>query len=217
MALMKSRKLLLFAIAAVFAVAALSVAARQTYPTVAALSDAAERIYLRGNYAVTGETSCLASTLGFNANLTPITGTGSEVFVQSSSTQGIDTFKPNGTGTGQAREVGLLYPPGSASAFSDDASFSLTYAVASDGTLTLQEVPGSTVGTVLTGSIAGQTFTVDEPPLTGRIGRDGSVVLASADPIVETLRTSGGIVRPRICHRTRILVRVHAPGDADED
>ncbi len=78
---MKSRKLLLFAVAAVFAVATLPVAA-QNQPW--------------GTYAFTGSGSCLDSPSGFTG-LTPVTP--ATTYAQSDSLNGIYTFKGDGTGT----------------------------------------------------------------------------------------------------------------------
>jgi hypothetical protein len=186
---MKSKKLWLFAVAAVFAVATLPVAAQQP-------------VQLTGTYAVTGEASCLVSTSGFNLNLTPVAG--GVVFVESFTSQAIYTFNADGTGTAQSREVEIIYFPNPPHASSDDASFSFTYGATSDGKLLLQ--PGTISGIILAGPAENHTFTVvDVPALTGWIGGNGSVVLTSVDPNIETL-ISGNTVWPRICHRTRVLV-----------
>lgn len=188
---MKSKKLLLFAVAAAFAAATLPVAAQ-----------------LSGNYAVTGETSCLFSTLGFNANLTPVSG--STTWVNSFSSRGIAHFRSNGTASGQYSLVEITHPPHPPSADSEDFTLSSIYSF-SDGVLTVQTV--SLEGTFTAGpdSGLGYTFTVNPPPLTGWVAKNGSVVLTSGTATVETFtiyNSSGGVVfsSPRICHRTRTEV-----------
>lgn len=54
------------------------------------------------------------------------------------------------------------------------------------------------------------------PPLTGMIGVDGrDLVIANVDPVVETVSYSNGDVWPRICNRSRVLVRVQNDRDRD--
>ncbi len=195
---MKSKQVWLFAVVAVLAVATLPVAAEQeTQP--------------RGKYAELGEASCLNSTLGFNADLTTVAGSG--VYSESFSWHGIVHFGSDGTATGQNTTITIVVPPHPANASSEEFSSSSSYSVAHDGTLTVDAT--ELVGTFLTGADAGlgYSLTVDRPSLTGRIGRNGTVLLSSAAPTVETvtfLNSSGGIVysSPRICHRRVVLVPV---------
>jgi hypothetical protein len=198
---MKSKKLLLFAFRLAVVAAFASVAT-------APLAAQGARNQLKGTYFLTGEQACLASSLGFNPNLTPAAG--SVVSVQSASTQGILKFNADGTGTAQIKELLIVHPPSSLLfANSDEASFSFTYTVADDGVLTL--VPGSANGTFSTGPFATRTFTNNPPSLSGRIARNGTAItLTSTDPTVETvLIPSLSVVSPRICHRMRVLVPVH--------
>ncbi len=132
---------------------------------------------LNGDYAFTGEASCLVSNTGFNTDLTPQDGR----FVVSFSVHGVRTFNGDGTGTLKGRSVGF-----SGGAFSSDFQASFTYDVASDGTFTTQ-VTGQLTGKELTGERAGQTFTIDHfPELSGRISQDHkSLTLASDAPTEE--------------------------------
>jgi hypothetical protein len=163
---------------------------------------------LHGDYAVVGESTCLvALPPGFNPNLTPIDGR----FTLSSSTQGVRTFHGDGTGTAQSRSVSVTHPDtpvtlGGASSSDTQASF--TYTVAPDRTVTV--VSGPVTGTVLTGSRAGQTFTIDPfPTLTGLLALDRkSLTLASQEPTVEVETYSNGDVHYRICHRSRLLLKL---------
>jgi len=204
---MRSKKVLLFAVAAAFAVAAVPVAAQKP---------------LSGTYGFTGEAICLVSTGGFNANLTPKTG--SVVYVQSFTSNGSVTFVPNGTGTGgtatgSSTDININHTGGSVgspspSGSSVDFSLSLTY-TQSGNLLTVQQgVSGTTVGTPITGPDAGSghIYSVDLPPVTGRIGKgSGPLVLTSADATVEDFKimdSTGTVIatHPRICHRTRVFV-----------
>jgi hypothetical protein len=155
---------------------------------------------LHGDYVSTGEGTCLvALPPGFNADLTPIDGG----FTLSSSTQGVRTFNGDGTGTAQSRSVSVTHPDtpvtlGGAS--SSDTQSSFTYTVAPDRTFIV--VSGPVTGTVLTGGRAGQTFTI-------LIARDHkSLTLASEEPTVEVQTFSNGDVQYRICHRSRILLKL---------
>ncbi len=203
---MKRKTLLLSAVAAALAVATLSVAAQQI-----TLHPIPRHEPQAGPYAYTNDISCLVSTAGFNANLTPLAG--GAVFVQSLSGWGIVTINGDGTGTQETtREVQLVYPPtGPSTVSSNENSGPFTYAVASDGTLTLD--PGTLDGTLLSGPSAGATFTVvGRPSLAGRMTRSGILVLGNAgSPAVETLTVSGSAgstVLPRICNRRFVVVPV---------
>ena len=164
---------------------------------------------LQGDYVSTGESTCLvALPPGFNPNLTPMDGR----FTFSSSTQGIRTFHGDGTGTAQSRSVSVTHPDtpvtlGGASS-SDTNTESFTYTVAPDRTVTV--VSGPVTGTELTGTRAGQTFTIASfPVLTGRIalGRQ-SLTLATEEPTVEVVTCSNGDIHDRLCHRSRLLLKL---------
>jgi hypothetical protein len=165
-------------------------------------------------YVSTGEGTCLvALPPGFNPNLTPMDGR----FTFSSSTQGMRTFHGDGTGTAQSRSVSVTHPDtpvtlGGASS-SDTHTESFTYTVAPDRTVTV--VSGPVTGTELTGSRAGQTFTIESfPVLTGRIALDRkSLTLASEEPTVEVVTFSNGDIHYRICHRSRILLKLKQAED----
>ena len=162
---------------------------------------------LNGDYAFTGEASCLT-------DLTPQDGR----FVVSFSVHGVRTFNGDGTGTLQGRSVGVTHPdrvsitpPAFAilgGAFSSDFQASFTYDVASDGTFTTQ-VTGQLTGKELTGERAGQTFTIDHfPELSGQISQDHkSLTLAGDAPNEEDVTFSNRDVQHRICHRSRVLLR----------
>jgi hypothetical protein len=201
----------------------------------------ADPLKLQGDYAFTGTAACLyapgstppapapapgtpRANAGFNPNLTPVDG---RAFSRSFSVEGIRTFNGDGTGTVKATAVGIVPPPTpqppGAPAFPPDASsetftFSFTYTVFPDGTWTTDMVPGSFSGTVVTGPRTDQTFTIDVLPFTGLIGEDAKVLtLATVDPTVETVTFSNGDAWPRICHRSRVLVKMRNKDRDDRD
>jgi hypothetical protein len=156
---------------------------------------------LRGDYALTGTDRCINSPAGFNANLTP-KGPSSGV---TSSVQTLSTFNGDGTGTAHGHSVTILDPPGAPS--STDFSFAFTYDVAPDGTVTVEN--GLLTGTILTGPAAGETFTIDHTNTVGHISEDHKTLTLATDtpaPEVETFST--GFVLPRICARSRAVIKL---------
>jgi hypothetical protein len=163
---------------------------------------------LKGEYAFTGESSCLVAPHGFNPNLTPIDG---NVFSYSFSAQGVRTFDGHGNGTVEGILVTTVPPPTNnpfpPDASSQSFSFKFTYTIADDGTISTQMVPGSFIGTFLTGPRTDQTFTVDQFTLSGMASKDKKVLtLSTPTTEVETHTYSNGDVWPVICHRSRVLI-----------
>ncbi len=163
---------------------------------------------LKGAYAFTGTSACLSTAApgpGFNPNLTPTDGS----FGQSFTTEGIRTFNGDGTGTVEGSSMGITIPANVHSAGSDDFSFSFTYTVNDDGSWT-SDVIGVETGTIKRGPRAGQTFTISNAPTsTGMISRNaGTLTLATLDPTVEVITFSNGDVHKRICHRSRVLIKL---------
>ncbi len=163
---------------------------------------------LKGAYGFTGTAACLSTAApgpGFNPNLTPTDGS----FGQSFTTEGIRTFDGDGTGTVRGSSMGITIPANVHSAGSDDFSFSFTYTVNDDGSWT-SDVIGVETGTIKTGPRAGQTFTISNSPTsTGMISRNGrTLTLATLDPTVEIVTFSNGDVHKRICHRSRVLIKL---------
>lgn len=179
---------------------------------------------LRGDYAFSGEATCLGSSLsasppgGFHEDLTPVTPP--FPFVFSYSIQGVRTFNGDGTGKVVGRTVSFSHPyalpsnpayfnPGGASSSDIEADF--TYQVAPDRTLTIEQ-PLS-LGTVLTGTRTGQTFKLENVRFVGLMPRDGKILtIASGEPTVETHTFFAGnapvFVRAQICHRARMLFKL---------
>lgn len=175
-------------------------------------SDAAEKDdnVLQGDYAFTGEAACLIAPNGFTNDLTPINDNASQI---SFSVQGTRTFNGDGTGTVQGRAIVINPPPAAAntapSGSSQDFSYDFTYEIAADGTITTHMVPGTYLGTFLTGTRAGQSYTIDHFSLSGVVSKDKrAITLTTATTEVETHTFSNGQVLPRICHRARSLIRI---------
>lgn len=160
-------------------------------------------------------------------DLRPIDG---HVFSFSFAVEGIRTFNGDGTGTVKGTEIGIAVPPtpgpaGTYPAFPPDAStevfsFNVTYTVDDSGGWTSDMVPGSFSGRNVRGPRTGQTFTIDKlATVTGLIGQDGkTLTVADIDPAgqsvtVETVTHSNGDVWPQICHRSRVLIRLHGDND----
>jgi len=169
---------------------------------------AADPPKLKGEYGFTGSAACLVTAApgpGFNPNFTPTDGS----FGQSSAVEGIRTFNGDGTGTVKGSSMGITIPANTNSAGSDDFSLSFTYTVNEDGSWT-STVSGLETGTIKTGPRAGQTFTVsNSSPGTGMISRNGgTLTLATLDPTVEIVTFSNGDVHKRICHRSRVFIKL---------
>jgi len=163
---------------------------------------------LKGDYGFTGTAACLSTAAagpGFNPNLTPTDGS----FGQSFASEGIRTFNRDGTGTVKGSSMGITIPANVNSASSDDFSFSFTYTVNDDGSWT-SVITGVETGTIKTGPRAGQTFTISNSPTsTGIISNNGSTLtLATLDPTVEIVTFSNGDVHKRICHRSRVFIKL---------
>jgi hypothetical protein len=166
---------------------------------------------LRGDYAGTGAATCLFSPSGFNPNLTP---QGSS-FVNAFNVQAVLTFNEDGTGSIHGRNVVITYshlPSGAPNASSDEFTAPFTYSVAPDRSFTL--VFGPFAGTILTGPRAGQTFTIPAVPTVGLIARGRkSATLATDTTDIEVITYSNGDSFPRICERSRVLLRLREDDD----
>jgi hypothetical protein len=187
---------------------------------------------LKGTYAETGEAICLVSTTvrgantptppgpgpvpqsGFNPNtLAPNGGSTSFTSVLSSSFHGVRTFDGHGSGTTEGRSVAIsssaslfpntFVPGGNASDFVG----TFTYEVAADGTITTTSALSDSLATA--GPRTGQTFANSGFSLKGRASvNNRSLTLTTDVPQIETVEFSNGDVQERICHRSRILIRM---------
>ncbi len=192
-------------------------------------AEAASPKKLKGEYAFTGTGSCLVApgsdpgpgnptpgvplpNSGFNANFQPLVN--ATAFVASFSVEGVRTFNADGTGTIKGTSVGINerptpgptgFPSFPAGASSSTFEGSFTYVINSDDTIDTQ-----LVGPLIVTAVPGPgTSSVDVPPLTGLISKDGNTLtLAHVAPAVETVTSSNGNVWPRICHRSRVLIKM---------
>jgi hypothetical protein len=187
---------------------------------------------LKGTYAFTGTLSCLFApgsdsappnppgtmlpNAGFRPNLVPFDVPSS--FSISNSIVGVRRFNGDGTGTVSATEVGIVmrptpgptgYPSFPPDASSAQIQYSFTYTFNPNGTFATS-LSGPLSGTFLAGPRSGQTFSIpDLPQFLGVPSQDFStIVLAEPAPMVETVTYSNGDVWPRICLRSRVLIRI---------
>jgi hypothetical protein len=170
----------------------------------------ADSSHLKGTYGFTGSDACLYASGGFNARLQALGTT----YSASDAAEGVRRFNGNGTGTFKVSTTSITVPPTVGflpAASSSDSSASFTYAV-NDDSFTSENVPGTDKGTVLTGPRAGQTFAVDGiPKATGLISANGRTLTTSIlTPGVETITHSNGDVEHRICHRSRVYIKLDA-------
>jgi hypothetical protein len=183
-----------------------------------------------GTWAVTGTTSCLAATGGFNPqNFAPLVTTTPTTVSQLAGTFiGTRTFYAGGTGRSVGTSHSVTFPStiyavgapsfpggtGAASTASLDASF--TWIIKPDGTLVIDD--GSTIAQPFTSppSLLGQTVTIENmPPYAGYISKDKrTIVLTHPAMSLETSvrRDASGAEQPprspRYCARARVLTRL---------
>jgi hypothetical protein len=196
--------------------------------TTAAAADPLTAI-LKGAYGFTGSAACLVApgsgssqtgpypNAGFNSTFQPVDP--ATAFSNSFSVEGIRTFNGNGTGSVKGTTVGFAPPPTPSGpgfpsfppdASSDSFSYDFTYTVNADGSWTSAMVAGSFSGKFLTGPRTGQTYSIDQiPPVDGLI-EEGALTLVGAHltTAVETVTYSNGNVWPRVCHRSRVFIKL---------
>jgi hypothetical protein len=160
--------------------------------------------HLRGDYAYAGEMTCIGTPLGFNSYFVPLNNSGR---IASTTSQGVRTFNGDGTGTEHIVGVQIMHPQ---FAISYKIDLQFTYTVEKDGAITADLVPGTFMGTYLSGPLAGQTFTQTPFTLSGMVSEDGKIVtLASgSEPQVVTTTNSDGTISYNICHRSRIMFKL---------
>jgi len=171
---------------------------------------------IQGEYAGTGPGACLYSLSGFNADLTVPAGGYS--WIASKLLAESWTFNHNGTGKAQDTVYGIAGPPYSTP--TGDAaviSYDFTYTVAHDGTIAVEMVPGTFVGTYATGPNAGKdpprSFVVDKLSAFGKVSTDHKTLSLYSANEVQTFTISrpdlgNQLVVPAICNYGRTLIRV---------
>jgi hypothetical protein len=170
-------------------------------------SAAADPPRLKGTYGFTGSDACLYSPNGFTEQLQVFNPNWSS----SNDIAGTRTFNGDGTGTGENFTMSITLGPGvRPSASSSHGTVSFTYTVNPDGSFTINNVPGSNVATILTGPRAGQTSLLENvPTTTGLISKDGkTLTTANLTPGVETQKFSNNDTELRICHRSRVFIKL---------
>lgn len=151
---------------------------------------------LRGDYAISGEATCLVV---FDSASGPTSR------LLSFAVEAVRTFNGDGTGTLSGRSVTF----GGTTFFSGD----FTYAVAPDGTTFTSEVTSPMTFTDPNGNSAGTLEAADATnplvPVVGHISRDrDSLVFATARRVVEVRTFANGSFERRICHRARSAVKI---------
>jgi hypothetical protein len=92
------------------------------------------------------------------------------------------------------------------SARGNPASSNRKYTVGSGDAVTVTAT--NEKGKIFAGPAARQTFVVDKFVPAGYASSDGATVtLATPAPAIETIKFSTGEVRPRICHRSVVLLK----------
>jgi hypothetical protein len=183
----------------------LSLSALVTIYSANAIADSSQ---LKGTYGFAGPEGCLYASGGFNASLQALGTT----FSSSNASEGVQTYNGDGTGTFTLRTTSITVPPTVGflpAASSSQHSASFTYTVTGD-MFTVQDVPGTVVGKVLTGPQAGQTFKVEGGSMrTGLISADGGILVTSfLTPGVQTITESNGDVTHRICTLSGVFIKL---------
>lgn len=175
-----------------------------------------------GRWAMTGATSCLQSTNGFNANLSPQSPT--NVSQLHGTVSAVRTFRADGTGstTGVTQSVSMPQqsfglPPstntGGASVADLNANF--TWSIDAGGKLVIDDDNLIPQNFVLPTIRLGWTVTVEDvPSFIGHISKDKRTILMTHATVgLETsvLRDPSNTViarTPRFCARDRVLTRL---------
>lgn len=176
----------------------------------------APTVHLRGQYAYTGEGSCLYSPSGFDpVTLVPLGFSSNSSF----SVTGVWIWDGAGNSSLTANIVSLGFAPSAAgTSFAPNASTVSVKAtfkssgVYADGSFT--ENMQSFNGTFTAGGHTGQYFTVDKSQELAYMSQDGrTLTMATTTPDIETqsIYSSTGVLlatQQRICHGARTLVRL---------
>jgi hypothetical protein len=162
---------------------------------------------LKGAYAVLIEGNCVYAPGGLNSGDQPENPAKS--FLRLLHFQGVETFDGAGKLTGKLAGLNIdgtiaeLHSPGAGSfQFSVDG----TYQVGLHGEVTFAS---KGTGTVLTGSLAGETFSATYPSWSGYISADNKTLLLGTNgTVVSTLTPSKGEALARICSFNQVGVRM---------
>lgn len=166
---------------------------------------------LRGQYALSNHFACVGSSQGFAENSSRL-GDGSS---STAATRGIVTY--NGDGTGSVTEghmLGVIHDATSAGkipVFQTDYTCNLTYTVNPGLWVTFNRTCN---GKVVTGPLAGATYTSSGTQNTGQMSSDGTMILLSdTERNVETAAISfqgKDFTNYSICNRSGMEVKLPA-------
>ena len=191
--------------------------------------DALTETDIVGTWAISGPSSCLLSSRGFDANFAPVIVPGQPTIVTqlTASSIGTRTFNVGGTGTATGSTqalahagvvVGVLGTDGAGSANVSSFTNTFSWSIQTDGKLFIDD-GGPLVQTASAPtSRKGWTFTIDRlPPFEGYISKDKKTILMTHPGLqIETSTTldqngnppPGSAPTPRFCVRSRVLTRL---------
>lgn len=164
---------------------------------------------LRGAYASTKHLACVQNMEGFNDDLSLL----SDGSTRTIATRGIVIYRGDGTGSVvEGRALGVNHDATSATQIpvsGSDFTCNLTYTVNSDLSVIINRTCN---GTVVSGPMTGQTYTLSGVQLTGQIVGNGNMILISdTEPNVETIVYSVSGTRYRICNRSGMEAKLPPP------
>ena len=183
-----------------------------------------------GRWAVTGTTTCLQSSNGFNpTTFAPLIPTAGATSVSSfaATSMGTRTFYADGTGRTTSTNQVIFFPgvnlglgfstpgsPGGASTATLDHAFN--WSIQSDGTLLINDGNSIVQSIVEPPAMAGQTATIENGPLfAGYVSKDKRTIVATHPGMsIETSvrRDAAGTELgrgPRFCARERVMTRLN--------
>jgi len=179
--------------------------------TVVAMASAGDnrKKAIQGQYSATGGGTCFVAPLGFD-NLVPIGGT---YDLMAFSIQAVFTFNRDGTGNVErtcptifltANLFGVAYP------FATIAmdSWDFTYAIESDGSITLTQVPGSHSGEFISGPIAGFPYYNEGRNRRGTVSPNSKTIILNGGSPDFVTNSEGGTFQ-MICNDSAVLIWQH--------
>jgi hypothetical protein len=166
---------------------------------------------LKGSYALSYTRTCAQTPGGFaNPQLQAIGNVIPSVVIADS----VNTYDGHGNFTSTSHLLSLNTAATASGSFpvsESTAECSGTYQVAADGTFT--EEATSCNGSILSGSLAGQTYTSTGSGLSGRI-HGAKLLVAEATPRPQTITYSGAGTFQRVCGRSGSGFKIE---DTDKD
>lgn len=152
--------------------------------------------HLRGQYAATGSSTCLIAVCGFEPNYVTNCNKGDCGIVQSSTSESVFTFEPDGTGMVSGTQQSVInWNPAFPSPYTGIQTiyWKFNYYLGRDGTINITEQPGTFISTWVSGPSAPNAYTINGLTRTGHISPDGKTIVltvgtaAGGLPVVMTL------------------------------